>query len=56
MKCYNPRDILYFYKNYKLVGFYEFCKECGGSRTSQNLDSLPAFCKEKAFKIEEILQ
>ena len=24
-----------FYKKNKLVGYYEFCKECGGNRTSK---------------------
>jgi hypothetical protein len=56
MKCYNPRDILYFYKKGKKVGCYEFCKECGGSRTSENLDSLPNFCREKVIDIEAILK
>lgn len=56
MKCYNPRDILYFYKKGKKVGYYEFCKECGGSRTSENLDSLPNFCTEKGIDIEAILK
>lgn len=56
MKCYNPRDILYFYKKGKKVGYYEFCKECGGSRTSENLDSLPNFCREKVIDIEAILK
>ncbi len=56
MKCYNPRDIFYFYKKGKKVGYYEFCKECGGSRTSKNLDSLPNFCKENGVDIDKILK
>jgi hypothetical protein len=56
MKCYNPRDILYFYKKGEKVGYYEFCKECGGSRTSKNLDSLPSFCREKGIDFDEILK
>ena len=52
MKCYNPRDILYFYKKGEKIGYYEFCKECGGSRTSKNLDSLPSFCREKGIDFE----
>ncbi|WP_298393055.1 hypothetical protein [Flavobacterium sp.] len=56
MKCYNPRDIFYFYKKGKKVGFYEFCIECGGSRTSKNLDSLPTFCQEKGVDLDEILK
>lgn len=56
MKCYDPRDILLFYKKNKLVGYYEFCKECGGNRTSNNLVSLPSFCREKGIDFEEILK
>lgn len=55
-KCYVPRDILYFYKKGKKVGYYEFCKECGGNKTSSNLDSLPSFCVEKGKVIDDILE
>lgn len=54
-KCYEPRDILLFYKKDKLNGFYEFCKECGGNKASKNLDSLPSFCVEKGRLIDGIL-
>lgn len=56
MKCYDPKDVLYFYKENERIGFYEFCKECGGSRTSENLNNLPSFCKEKGIDLDEILK
>ena len=36
--CYYPRHILLFYKNQKLIGFYEFSVSCGGVYESKNLN------------------
>ncbi len=53
--CYNPRHIILFYKNNKLVDFYEFCAECGGSRQSKNIN-FPELCADKGDKIIEIFK
>jgi hypothetical protein len=53
--CYNPRHIILFYKQNKLVDFYEFCAECGGSRQSKNIN-FPELCTDKGDKIIEIFK
>lgn len=53
--CYNPRHIILFYKKDKLVDFYEFCAECGGSRQSKNIN-FPELCTDKGDKIIEIFK
>ena len=53
--CYNPRHILLFYKNNKIVDFYEFCAECGGSRNSKNIN-FPELCSDKGDIIIQIFK
>ena len=53
--CYNPRHIILFYRKNKLVDFYEFCAECGGSRQSKNIN-FPELCTDKGDKIIEIFK
>ncbi|WP_333599891.1 hypothetical protein [Flavobacterium sp.] len=53
--CYNPRHILLFYKKDKLVGFYEFCAECGGSRQSENIKIAP-ICTKKGDELIAIFK
>lgn len=36
--CYYPRHILLFYKNSKIIGFYEFSVGCGGCTQSDKID------------------
>ncbi len=53
--CYNPRHILLFYKQAKLVGFYEFCAECGGSMQSENL-KLQSICTAQGDELIQIFK
>lgn len=53
--CYNPRHLILFYKQNKIVDFYEFCTECGGSRQSKNI-KFPDICRDKGFKIITIFK
>lgn len=53
--CYNPRHILTFYKNGKLIGFFEFCATCGGSQQSKNI-VLPIFTREKGKRLIPIFK
>ena len=53
--CYNPRHLILFYKQNKLIDFYEFCAECGGSRQSKNI-SFPELCSDKGDKIIAIFK
>lgn len=53
--CYNPRHLLLFYKQNKIVDFYEFCAECGGSRQSKNI-YFPELCTDKGDKLIEIFK
>ncbi len=53
--CYNPRHILLFYKKQKLVGFYEFCAECGGSSQSAGLN-IPSICTEHGDELIAIFE
>ena len=55
--CYIPRHLILFYdENEKLIGFYEFCIECGGSVESESLKNIPTFCIEKGTKMEQLLK
>jgi hypothetical protein len=55
--CYIPRHLILFYdENEKLIGFYEFCIECGGSVESKSLKNIPTFCIEKGTKMEQLLK
>lgn len=55
--CYIPRHLIHFYdKNEKLIGFYEFCIECGGSVESETLKNIPPFCIEKGTEMEQLLK
>ena len=53
--CYNPRHIILFYKKNKVVDFYEFCAECGGSRQSKDIN-FPELCTDKGDKIIEVFK
>lgn len=53
--CYNPRHIILFYKENKVIDFYEFCAECGGSRQSKNI-RFPELCSDKGDKLIEIFK
>ncbi|WP_298115131.1 hypothetical protein [Flavobacterium sp.] len=53
--CYNPRHLILFYKQNKIVDFYEFCAECGGSRQSKNIN-FPELCTEKGDRIIEVFK
>ncbi len=53
--CYNPRHLILFYKQNKIVDFYEFCAECGGSRQSKNI-AFPELCTDKGDKLIEIFK
>lgn len=53
--CYNPRHLILFYKKNKLVDFYEFCAECGGSRQSKNI-GFPELCTDKGDKLIAIFK
>ena len=54
--CYDPRHMLQFYKNGKVVAYYEVCLECGGSKNSKNLDFLPPFCIQKGEELKDIFK
>jgi hypothetical protein len=53
--CYNPRHIILFYKANKIIDFYEFCAECGGSTSSKNI-KFPALCTGKGDRLIEIFK
>ncbi|MGL2987182.1 hypothetical protein ACSVH5_06265 [Flavobacterium sp. RSSA_27] len=53
--CYTPRHLILFYKHNKIVDFYEFCAECGGSRQSKNIN-FPHFCSDKGDKIIKVFK
>lgn len=53
--CYEPRHILLFYRNSNIIGYFEFCIECGGSQKSEsmlipNLEYLNSKELKKLFK------
>lgn len=52
--CYEPRHLFTFYKNNKIVGYYEVCLECGGWECSKELEKLPMFCIEKGEELKEL--
>ncbi|WP_396176663.1 hypothetical protein [Flavobacterium sp.] len=54
--CYNPRHILLFYKKDKLVDFYEFCAECGGSYQSSGLKIVKSISSEQGDLLIEIFK
>jgi hypothetical protein len=53
--CYNPRHIILFYKEDKIIDFYEFCAECGGSAQSKNI-KFPELCTDKGDRLIEIFK
>jgi len=53
--CYNPRHIILFYKQNKIIDYYEFCAECGGSVQSKNIN-FPELCADKGDRIIEIFK
>ncbi|MES2864822.1 MAG: hypothetical protein V4666_11930 [Bacteroidota bacterium] len=54
--CYEPRHKFQFYKNGKVIAYYEVCLECGGWKNSKNLNFLPDFCMEKGTELKEIFK
>jgi hypothetical protein len=52
--CYRPQHMLLFYKQNKLLGFYEFCNSCGGN-ASQNI-KMPPFCSSKGEKMMALFE
>ncbi len=54
--CYEPRHLFSFYKENKIVGYYEVCLECGGWDCNKELDTLPMFCIEKGEVMKEIFK
>lgn len=54
--CYNPRHILLFFKAKKLVGYFEFCASCGGSRKSKNININSSFCSEHGNDLIKIFK
>jgi hypothetical protein len=53
--CYNPRHIILFYKADKIIAFYEFCAECGGSTQSKSI-KFPELCTDKGDRLIEIFK
>jgi len=54
--CYEPRHLFTFYKENKIVGYYEVCLECGGWKSTKELDKLPMFCIEKGEVMKELFK
>lgn len=54
--CYNPRHVLLFYRAKKLVGYFEFCASCGGSRKSKNININSSFCSEHGNDLIKIFK
>lgn len=54
--CYDPRHKFQFYKNGKVIAYYEVCLECGGWKNSKNLNFLPNFCIAKGKDLKEIFK
>ncbi|WP_353168751.1 hypothetical protein [Flavobacterium sp.] len=52
--CYDPRHKFQFYKNGKVIAYYEVCLECGGHQNSKNLDFLPPFCVQKGEELKQV--
>jgi hypothetical protein len=43
--CYNPRHMILFRDNKnRIIGYNEFCLECGSSRNSDNLENFQQYC------------
>ena len=43
--CYNPRHMILFRDNKnRIIGYNEFCLECGSSRNSDNLEDFQQYC------------
>lgn len=54
--CYEPRHMFQFYKNNKVVAYFEVCLECGGYNKTKNLDFMPGFCIEKGEELKKIFK
>ena len=54
--CYNPRHILLFYKKNKMVEYFEFCAECGGSQTSSKKIKINSICSEQGSELIKIFK
>lgn len=53
--CYNPRHILLFIKAKKIVGYYEFCAECGRGKMSKNIN-IQSICREHGDDLIKIFK
>lgn len=53
--CYNPRHVFLFYEKNKMVDFFEFCAECGGSRASKNI-KINSFCTEQGRELIKVFK
>lgn len=54
--CYNPRHILLFYKKNKMVEFFEFCTECGGSQISSNKIKINSIVTEQGKELIRVFK
>ena len=54
--CYNPRHILLFYKKNKMVEYFEFCAECGGSQTSSKKININSIFSEQGKELIKIFK
>lgn len=53
--CYDPRHLLLFYKDKKIIGHYEICVSCGASMKSENIDLVP-LCNETANNLIKMFE
>jgi hypothetical protein len=54
--CYNPRHILLFYKKNKMVEYFEFCAECGGSQSSSKRIKINSICSEQGKQLIKVFK
>lgn len=54
--CYNPRHILLFYKKNKIVEYFEFCAECGGSQSSSKKIKINSICSEQGKQLIKVFR
>jgi hypothetical protein len=54
--CYNPRHILLFYKKNKMVEFFEFCAECGGSQISSKKIKINSIVSEQGKELIKVFK
>ena len=54
--CYNPRHIILFYKKNKMVEYFEFCAECGGSQSSSKKIKINSICYEQGKELIKVFK